>query len=410
MRATPLLLTLMLFAGNARAQAPRFDIVSASVFRSQCTLVSLDESGRVVMENAGARRTLEDVIEIQQEGRPLPPLLTRRFISLTNGDRLPLTADLAATLDGRRLHVVLDPSLGLGGDKAVSFFAPNVVLLFSSVPAGVEDPERFFANLQSGARTRDVAHLQNGDRIEGTLTALSQTGGATLLIEGKKSQIPWTKLAGIALGTDRLARLKPALRYARVILENGARLNVLDFQFDESTRRWIGKTQFGSTFQVPEANVVAIDICQPSVVNLADLTPMRYEHRPFLDVAWPLAKNSAATGDPLRFAGGAYELGLGTHAACSVAYKLDGKYRRFDAVVGIDKLSPKGRARAAIELDGKRVELNAGKEFTAQTTPQVVRLDTRGIRAMTLIVDFGSTGDVQANLNWAKARLVKRNE
>ena len=61
----------------------------------------------------------------------------------------------------------------------------------------------------------------------------------------------------------------------------------------------------------------------------------------------------------------------------------------------------------AIELDGKRIDLNDGKELTSQTTPLTVRLDVRKVRTLTLIADLGSFGDVQAHVNWAKARLVK---
>ncbi|MBI1832173.1 MAG: NPCBM/NEW2 domain-containing protein [Planctomycetes bacterium] len=407
---TSLLLPAVLFAGSARAQAPVFDVATATSFRSRCTLLAFDESGRLVVENAGARRTLDDVIEIQQEGRTLPPLLTRQFVSLSNGDRLPLAPDLDATLDASRLRVAAAPALGVADGKPLSLFAPNVVLFFGSVPEGVDDPERFFAVLQAGARKRDVAYLKDGDRIEGALTALSRSAGCTLLNDGKKTQIPWTKLAGIAFNTDRQARLRTTKRFARVILEDGARVNLLDLHFEEKTRRFVGKTQFGAILQLPEANIIAFDVRQASAIDLSELTPARYEHRPFLGVDWPLAKNAAATGGPLRLFGSTYESGLGTHAACSIAYKLDGKYQRFDALVGIDQASRKGRARAAIDLDGKRIDLCAGKELTPQAAPQSVRLDVRGIRTLTLIVEFGALGDVQANVNWAKARLVKNSE
>jgi hypothetical protein len=138
------------------------------------------------------------------------------------------------------------------------------------------------------------------------------------------------------------------------------------------------------------------------------LTPARYEHRPYLGAAWPLVKDAAADNHPLRIHGSTYEKGLGTHAPCRVTYALDGKYQRFDAVVGVDSAtSPRGRAKVAVEIDGKRSELNGGKELTSETAPVEVRLNVAGARTLTLIVELGAFGDVQANVNWAKARLVR---
>ena len=58
-------------------------------------------------------------------------------------------------------------------------------------------------------------------------------------------------------------------------------------------------------------------------------------------------------------------------------------------------------------LDGKEVDLPALKVLAAGTTVPI-RVDVREVKALTLVVDFGPTGDVQADVNWADARLVKQ--
>jgi NPCBM/NEW2 domain len=138
------------------------------------------------------------------------------------------------------------------------------------------------------------------------------------------------------------------------------------------------------------------------------LTPSRYEQRPFLGASWPLAKDAAATEQPLRLTGNTFEKGVGVHAPARVSYKLDGKYERFDALVGIDETARRGRARVALELDGKRIDLHEGKELSAKDEPVVVRQTVRDVRELTLIVEVGAFGDVQANVNWSKARLVNK--
>jgi NPCBM/NEW2 domain len=409
---TAWIFALALFCACGRAEkqepSPRFTIETPAQTRSGCALIALEDNGTLHVEQSAARVALPRFIEIRQEGKKLPLLLARNFVSLSNGDRLPLDADASARLEESRLHLWPAKSLPVANAKGLDLFAPNVVLLFRSLPDGVDEAERFFARLQDEPRKRDVVFLQNGDRIEGTIAALGPKIGCVIATDGRKVQTPWPKLAGIAWSTDRQARLRTKKTYTRAVLEGGARVNFLELRFEEKVRRWVGKTQFGATVELSEASLIALDVRQGMAVDVSEMTPARYEHRPFLGAVWPLAKDAAATGQPLRLNGSTYEKGLGTHAACQVAYELHGNYQRFDALVGIDEMARRGRARAAIDLDGKRIELNEGKELTSQSAPLAVQLDVRNVRTMTLIVELGSFGDVQADLNWAKARLIKK--
>jgi hypothetical protein len=402
-------LVLLLAGATAGAQeTPRFTLDTPESLRPACKLIALDETGTIHVEDAGERRSFKQMIELRQDGRKLPPLLTRNFVLLSNGDRWPLDPNAAAKLDKSRLLVWPAPGLSLATEKGLSLFAPNVVLVFWSVPDGIDDPERFFTQLQAEPRKRDIAFLKNGDQIEGTLAELDGKVGCVIQSDGRRVQTPWSKLAGIAWSTERQARLKTKSAYFRAVLDGGARVNLLDLRFDEKSRRWLGKTQFGAALDLPEASLIAFDVRQGQSVDLSDLEPAKYEHRPYLGVTWPLVKDAAATGQPLRLQGDTFEKGLGAQASCKVTYKLDGKYERFDVVVGIDEPSRRGRAKVAIEVEGKRIDLNDGKELTAQTSPIAVRLDVKKAGVLTLIVEAGAFGDVQANVNWAKARLIKK--
>src|SRR5207244_878593 len=104
---------------------------------------------------------------------------------------------------------------------------------------------------------------------------------------------------------------------------------------------------------------------------------------------------------------GTHDKGLGMHARSRVSYKLDGKYRSFEALVGLDAQTGKlGRVRVAVLLDGKEQALGWDKELTARDGARPVRLDVRQAQTLTLVVDFGPQGDVQAHVNWADARLI----
>ncbi len=375
--------------------APRFTIETAGATRSGGTLVALDKLPRL--------------LELTREGRKLPPLLIANFVLTTTGDRIPLDPDASATLQENRL-LVWPAAACLPGARAkgLSLYVPNLVAVFWSVPEGVDDADLFFAEREKESRKRDAAYLKNGDRIEGTLFALGPKIGCVMIVAGKRIETPWSQLAGLAWSTERSVRPRAKKPYARAILEGGARVSFQELRFDEKSRRFLGKTLFGAELDWPEENLLALDLRQAGVVELSELTPSRYEHRPFLGASWPLVMDAAATGQPLRLGGNTYEKGLGTHAACRVSYPLDGKFERFDALVGLDEVAARlGRAKVALELDGKRILPNEGKELTAKDAPLVVRQDVRKVRELTLIVEVGAFGDVQANVNWAKGRLIK---
>lgn len=394
--------------GAQEPAMPRFAVAAPAQSAGNAVLVSL-ENGAVQVEEAGSRRTLERFIEIRQEGSVLPPLPSGHFALLTSGDRIPLDPEAAAQLQGSRLRIWPAKSMPAWNQTGLTLFAPHVVALFWAVPDAVDDADLFFAKLESERRKHDVVFLKNGDRLQGTLSEIGAKTGVVLNVDGRKTPTAWSQVAGIAWNTERQARLRSKKTHWHAVLRGGARLDFAEWSLSAKSRAWLGKTLFGASIELPLNDVLAVETRLGPAVDLAELAPVHYEQRPFLGVAWPLAKNTAVTGHALRLSDGTYEKGLGLHAPCRVAYQLDGAYQRFDGVVGLDELrSPRGKLRLAVELDGKRTELFEGKELTGRDPPVHVQLDARGARQLTLIVDLGSFGDVQAHVNWANARLIKK--
>jgi hypothetical protein len=389
--------------------APRFIVETAAETRTAFVLSSIDGT-TAIGNDGGGRANLAGVIELRREGQQLPPLLTANFALTTAGDRIALDPDASATLEGNRLLVwPAKPLFPAAHAKGLSLYVPNVAGLFWSIPDGVEDADLFFAQVEGQSRKRDVAFLKNGDRIEGTLTTLGPKAGCVMTVAGKRVETPWSKLAGVAWSTERSVRPRAKKLYARAVLTGGSRVSLQDWHFDEKTRRFSGKTLLGVSLDWSEDHLLDLEVRQDRVTILSDLMPARYEHRPYLGASWPLVKDAAVTGQPLRLRANTYEKGLGCHAACRITYKLDGQYTRFDALVGLDELSARrGRARLALELDGKRVDFNEAKDLTAKDAPVLVRQDVDKVRELTLIVDNGAFGDVQAHVNWVNARLIRR--
>ena len=56
-------------------------------------------------------------------------------------------------------------------------------------------------------------------------------------------------------------------------------------------------------------------------------------------------------------------------------------------------------------VDGKEVSLPDLKSLAAGSAVRVM-VDVRDAKELTLVVDFGPTGDVQADVNWGEARFI----
>jgi hypothetical protein len=57
-------------------------------------------------------------------------------------------------------------------------------------------------------------------------------------------------------------------------------------------------------------------------------------------------------------------------------------------------------------VDGKP-RLGREKDLTARTGSLLVRVEVRGAKQLTLAVEFGERGDVEDDVDWVDARLIK---
>ena len=90
-----------------------------------------------------------------------------------------------------------------------------------------------------------------------------------------------------------------------------------------------------------------------------------------------------------------------------MTYDLGGRYIAFVATVGIDDaVRPCGSATLTIIADG--AELLKPLNLTGKDKPKLIRLDVKGVKTLSLRVDFGDDGlDVSDHVDIACPRLVK---
>lgn len=350
----------------------------------------------------------QDLIGFQRANVKLPAYPQRNVLLFANGDRLPL--DLAGPLRFRDDQLLCVPARPVRPAKGleITVGVTDLAALWLAPPDRTDEVERFVRELIRGQRRSDVVLLRNGDRVEGSLLALDGRKGCTVKAASGKVDVALAQIAVIAFNTEFQSRRLPKKAYAHVVLADGGRLSLAGLELISGDPHFVGATLAGPALHIPLEHLVALDVRAHRAVHLSDLKPAKYEHKPFLGVSWPLSVDAAVTGGDLRLAGSTFDKGLGVHAASRVTYALGGQYQSFEALVGLDEVSGRrGRVRVEVLIDGKARELQRKGELSGPSEPLAIRLDIRESRELTLVVHTAGFGDVQANVNWVNARVIK---
>ena len=383
------------------ADPPAFAAVGAGDERPVGPVLRLSADGRAEVGIPGGTAAVPQLVSLRRVGVAVPAVPRGPALLTTTGDRVPgrLTGGDARSL---RFRPPFLPETAT--DWPVPLASVAVVWLARPPADTPLDPARY--PWLADHRRRDLVLLRNGDVARGTLTGFAPD--IRLKPEGGPVRtFPPTEPAALAFDPSLARTRKPTGPYSHVVLRDGTRLDLTAAAIEANVLR--GKANFGLDVQLPTAELVALDVYQGKAVYLSDLTPARAEHAGFLGPVWPWAADRSVRHEPLVLTGPngpeTFDRGIGTHPRTVLAYDLGGKYRRFEAVVGLDAESGRGgQAVVRILLDGKdATPVGLRRLVSGPAVP--VRLDVTGAKELVLEVDFGPAGDVRADVDWGDARL-----
>lgn len=381
----------------APPSTPAFVVDTIADGERTSTIDRIDAAGAVHFRDPVATIPAADVLSIQQHKKPRPSYPVRSGVILANGDRIG-----GEILGGDDTAVRLRASTD-GPEWRVPFAFVQVIW-YTPIPGDLPAfPDRY--PWLPAERKKDYVLLRNGDVQIGDIERLGDGGFLKLLVNGKSVALEASSIAAIALNPSLTVARKPKGRTARLVTANGSRFMLTAITAEATTLR--GTTVFGAKIEVPLREVVALDGLNPKAIDLAELRPLTEKHQPFGEIAWPWATNRSAKDRPLRLktADGisTFDRGFGTHPNAVRMYALDGKFRRFDATIGLDPMTGlRGSATIRILVDG---EVRETKVITQNAVH--VRVDITKAKRLMIEVDFGPGGDVYADVNWANPRLVE---
>lgn len=401
--APALFVLAALAALAAPPAAPEFVAAGTGDDRPAGLLRALTPDGAAELATAAGVVTVADLVALDRVGGVVPSPPHGPALVTTAGDRLP-----GKLVGGDGQNLRFRPHFA-AADWSVPLSAASVVWLVRQPADTPADPTAY--QWLADRRKRDVVLFRNGDILPGTLDGFAAEAPAFRFKPeaGEVRTIPFAEVAAVAFNPALARGRKPKGPFARLVLRDGTRLAVTGAAVADGSLT--GKALSGPAVTVPLDDLLSLRVVQGKATDLADLKPAAVEQAGFVGPGWPWAADRSARGTPLtlRTADGvsAFDRGLGTRPRTALTYALGGKYRRFEAMVGIDVRAERpGRAAVKLVVDGKeqpRPELTPLGPGPAVP----VRVDVRGAKELKLVVDFAPDGDPGADVSWGDARLVE---
>jgi hypothetical protein len=395
-------LALLPFAAAQPPDPPRFVAHTTDPTPLHGRLSAITDGWAVSLNDPNATVPAGHLVSLRREGRPLPPWPRGPVIVLANGDRIHGEVTGGDTRSLRFTPVPRD------GTKSEPWAVPLTALaaVWVTPPPADTPPDPAAYLWADGPRRRDAVLLRNGDTLRGTVEGFAADPPAVRVKaagESAATTLPLSRVAAVAFDPTLARARKPKGPFARLVTADGSRLSFATATADATTLK--GTTTFGTTVEVPLADVVALDVLQGKATYLSDLKPKRTTVEGYNGVAWSWAADRTVKGHPLRLGSQTFDKGLGTHPRTTLVYDLSGKYRRFEALAGLDPVTGRrGAVEVRVLVDGRDGLTTA---LTAGTDAKAIAVDVARAKELTLVVDYGPGGDVQDDVNWGDARLIE---
>lgn len=348
------------------------------------------------------RIPLTDVVGVRFADAP-PPVVGKDniHVEVTDGSRLngrALTLDgTAATLTSESLGTLTIPRAAVRNVR----FAPLGELAeeWDELTQRVDRRDflviRKEKEVEDGDQKRIVSTL---DHLQGTIAGMD---GEFLqfLLDGNEIPVKREKVFGICLaqrdgrfGRDFVVQSVTGDRLACTALKIEDRLAAI-------------RTGTGASLRVPLQQLQLIDYGDNRFVYLSALDPRTEEYTPYFDFTMPYRRDRYNYRLPLRVEGKRYARGLFLHSGTRLVYRLNGNYRRFQTVAGIDQEAG-GGGNLDLTISGDGLVLFQS-QITGRDPARILDLDVSDVRDLEILVEFGEDMGTLDHLDLADAKLLK---
>ncbi len=262
--------------------------------------------------------------------------------------------------------------------------------------------QEFGAFVAAESNGADRLLLTNGDRVRGVVMAVDWEGFRMESAEGAASRFAHDRVLAASIvhvpfdGGDDLR--------ARVELLDGTRMTASSLDWRD--RKVKATILDGVELEIAADRILRIDMLGGRWRWLTELSPIRREQSPMMNVHWPMRVDRNVLGGPLSSAGRVFDRGIGVHSRSRLTYDLRGVYREFVTSYGMDDDSgPLADVTVNIRVDGEVRHERESVRRGSLLGP--VRIDVRRADRIELTVDFGRLGGIQDRFDWIEPAVVR---
>ena len=402
--AIPLLISVCFIGSSTSLYAETIKTIDGS-FNEKLVSILKNEKGVAVVTTKKNSRNLSNVRSIEFNPRSKLVPQESPIIILTNGDRV------RGQITGGN-----DESLKL---RTVSLGRLEIEL--EKIRAVVLKHDMDFREVEKRLRQKtdkDLIYLRSNNQAGGVLEQIGKDevgievdGAGQLKIKVAKIQMILMSLIEVPakLGKGHHVRLK---------LLDGSSVHGL-FVSDEKGSIVV-ETLLNKKLTVRHSDMLEMLILNGSFLYLSDMTPTKVVQKfpegfQFYPDRFGWKKDRSVRGGILKLGGKSYEKGLGVHSYCSLTFSLNGKYKEFRSIIGLDdsvRFRGKpgmGFVRFRILVDGKAAkEHPEGVLMEKGESPKKIVINVAKAKTLTLVADYGPLLHILGRANWADAHLIRK--
>jgi hypothetical protein len=161
----------------------------------------------------------------------------------------------------------------------------------------------------------------------------------------------------------------------------------------------------GPKIELLRSAVARLDFNNDKVVFLSDLKPVEVVEKSRQGRKESPHRDKNLENGTIQIEGQTYPKGLAVHAHTELAYAIDGKYRRLEAVIGVDDtVGGNGQPVVKIEGDGKEL---FNSTVTRAGKSKKLDIDVHGVRQLRVVVTSAGLFDFGDHVDLANAKLSK---
>lgn len=333
-----------------------------------------------------------------------------------NVQRVPAEAILVQLTDGSAI-IAKDfavkgdeATIQVDGDQAVVTPTAGVAHVRFAIPIELEAQ---WQEVLNGNAAGDLVVVKKDgalDHLEGVLGDTDPDGGFAFTLGGDVLSVKRTRVAGIVYFHKSA---DPAAKAAAIVTDvRGSRFAAAALKLEAGAL--VGKSPAGARWSIPLDQLGKVDYSQGRVAYLGDLAAVRDEWTPYVGAEklpgvvrdyYASKRNRSIEAQDLQLAGQRYSQGLSFHSRSEVAYQLNGDYRRFQALAGIDDRT-EGSGAVRLVIRGDERVLWEG-DVMAGNPPQMLNLATEHVRVLSILVDYGDGHETADHLNLCDAKVIR---